>query len=149
MGFAYMVADSGRQFIPPWRWPSENSFRSGGILDASGKTCHFEGVTGFRKRIPVVSLILDNFALGGLLFAALYGDSFGPDIKSFENPGIVEFKKKTSEVIFKLDKRTGKFADFSEDTNLRIEEAKEFSEVVEAVRWHIDNDGGELRELDH
>jgi hypothetical protein len=138
----YYTVKAGRdRYFRFWRWPPEDWYFPGGILDAEGRHFRVTGLVGWKPRPRwLVHAVDDTF--GGLVFRALCGSKFGLDLSAPSQLTLDAFKDEVSLILYGKEPRSKVQKRDAQRTSGKLIEARSYQEVVLFVDWFQKTDGG-------
>jgi hypothetical protein len=146
IGATYSVKRSLRHYYSTPRWPPEDWYIPGGVIDCSGRMFEVKRLVGWAP-CPRYLKHLDLF-LGGLPFKLLRKRGFGIEFFNPQHLSLAEMQSRVSFFIFGDDTETlrpgGSKAKLRAGAMRQLFACKSFSSVIEFVDWYQRTDGGRV-----
>lgn len=137
----YAVKSSRERYFRFWRWPPQDWYFPGGILDSDGRHFRVTGLPGWKPRPSwLVHAVDDTF--GGLIFRLLCGSGFRLELSAPTPLSLDAFKHEASLILYGREPRSKTQRRDEQRTGSKLKEARSFREVVEFADWFQKTDGG-------
>jgi hypothetical protein len=137
----YSVKFNRNTYFRFWRWPPEDWYFPGGILDAEGRHFRVAGLVGWRPRPGWLVHMLDD-TFGGLVFRVICGSKFGLDLSAPTRLSLESYKREVSLILYGSEPRTKVQKRDEKRTGAKLAEARSYQEVVHFADWFQKTDGG-------
>lgn len=137
----YSVKLNWNTYFRFWRWPPEDWYFPGGILDAEGRHFRVVALVGWKRRPGWLVHILDD-TFGGLIFRLICGSKFGLDLSTPSQLTLESYKQEVSLILYGSEPMSRVQQRDKKRTGAKLAAARSYEEVINFADWFQKTDGG-------